>query len=137
MMMSAICLIEKGNEELMDPQNHLFGETNDNFSMTSSYDDGFVGSNDVNKLNTIETNPFGDGKMIESHDTQEGSGLNSSKCVEKLIDERNAQNIQDSWCSELDRQENFGMISSKRASLKDHLNVNASYSYRTHFFLNR
>lgn len=34
-----------------------------------------------------------------------------------------------------DRTENFGTITSTRERFRDYLNVNASYSYRTHYYL--
>lgn len=96
---------------------------------------------DVDKTDTIEMIPINDAEMDENYDTQKCSALNSSKCVEKLFDEPNAQHTQgthsNQCCFEFDQANDDGLIASPRSYLKDHLNGNISYSYRTHYYLNR
>lgn len=134
-MMSSKCLIEKGGNRLM------LGKVNYKFAVVGyscNRSDGRIESVEfhqrmcgnpnghgidrrqlieMEKSDTIEMIEISDdAEMVQRNDTQKCVALNSSTCVKTLFDEPNAKS---------------------RSYLNDHLNGNISYSYRTHFYLNR
>lgn len=165
-MMSSKCLIEKGRwmlpqECMIGKVNYKFAVIGYSYDPSdgrhigcSASDRSMYGSTianeigrqsiEVDKSDTIEMKQSNDAQMMfgmGGDDTRKCAALNLSKCVKKLFDEPNAQHSQGTWpsqrCSELNRMDGYDVSSSQRSQLKGELNGNVSYSYRTHYFLNR
>ena len=135
MMMTSKCLIEKGDDRLMDAPNGFFGQVNDDLTVidySCDKSDGCAENAAYHQQIAQEWIELDKADTVEMHhsnndETQKCSTFNSSKCVKKLFDEPMAQH----------QIENCGAIASTRSFLNDNLNGNISYSYRTHFYLNR
>lgn len=80
-----------------------------------------------------------DVNMLDIGDARESSAMNSAKCVKRLFAEQSASNNYEPDFDEihLDSDQNDDMNASTRSLLKDQLNGNISYSYRTHFYLHQ
>lgn len=143
-MMSTKCLIEKGRWML--PQQCVIGKVNYKFAVIGySYDpsDRPMGDNAIGRLSFEMKQSNDDAQMMFGNrdGTRTSTALSLSKCVKKLFDEPNAQQIQGTWpsqrCSDSDQMASYGVISAQRSLSEGQLNGNISYSYRTHYYLNR
>lgn len=146
MMMASICLIEKADDQMSGMEICVLENNNDRFGVAAGNCDRIAHKIDGKWFDVDKS-----GVKIEinrNNDAHEQSAMNSSTCVNGLCgdfhntcDSHNGNVSNDITpnsipCSKFYGQ-TYGMISSTRSFLKDHLNANISYSYRTHFYLNR